>query len=70
MFFHGWELDLLTSLHVANVVISQHMFFFTLSYFFYIYNNLWKKKDMIVLVHENHDKIAKCYTSLTFLQWF
>ena len=31
------------------------MFFFTLSYF--LDNNFWnKKKNMIVLVHENHDK--------------
>ena len=25
---------------------------------------------MIVLVHENHEKMDECYTSSTFLQWF
>ena len=25
---------------------------------------------MIVLVHENHDKMVKCYTNTVFLQWF
>ena len=39
---------------VAAKVTRQHMIFFTASYF--LFDNLWKKEDMIALVHENHDK--------------
>ena len=40
---------------VAAKVIRQHMlFFFTLTYF--LDNNLWNKKNMIVLVHEHHNR--------------
>ena len=40
--------------HVAAKVIRQHMFLITLPYF--LDNNLWNRKNMIVLVHENHEK--------------
>ena len=50
---------------VAAKVISQHMFFFALSYF--VYKHLWnKRKDMIVLVHDNQDK----WTNVTQVQHF
>ena len=39
---------------VAAKVIRQHIFFITFTHF--LDNNLRNKKEMIVLVHENHDK--------------
>ena len=39
---------------VAAKLIRQYVFFFTLSYFFHYIQ--WNKKNVIVLVHENHDK--------------
>ena len=52
---------------VVAKVIRQRMFFFTVSYF--LYNN-FKKKDMIVLVHKNPDKMIKCYTRPIFFNGF
>ena len=56
LFFHflkggGFDVKLL-----AAKVIRQHMFFFTLSFFFC--NNIWKKYRTVLVV-ENRDKIAK-----------
>ena len=39
---------------VQAKVMPQHIFFFTLYYL--LNNNLNHEKEMIVLVHENHDK--------------
>ena len=54
-FFSSWKgTGFVIKLVAAAKVICQHMFFFTLTYF--LENNLQnKKKDTIVLVHENHD---------------
>ena len=41
---------------IAAKVIYQLIFYFTLSYFFA--NNIWNKKNVILLVHENHDKLS------------
>ena len=49
---------------VSTEVIRQHMFFFTLYYYSY---NLWIKKIILAFVYEILHKMAKCYTSPTFL---
>ena len=52
---------------VSTEVIRRHMFFFTLYYYSY---NLWIKKIILALVYEILHKMAKCYTSPTFLHWY
>ena len=52
---------------VAVKVIRQHMFFFALSY--NLYDNLFGE-NMIVLAHQNRDRMAIWCASHTFKQWF
>ena len=49
--FSSWKGGGFVDELVAAKVISQHMFFFTFSYF--LDKNLWNKKDMVVLVKIN-----------------
>ena len=57
-FFSSWKGARFVIKLVSAKLIRQHIitFFFTLSYF--LYNNLLNKKDLIGLVHKNHDKMA------------
>ena len=68
-FFSSWkgEGEFFVQL-VAAKVNRHHMILFILSYF--LCNNFKNKKNMIVFVHKNWYKMAKCYTSLAFLLWF